>query len=95
MAKTEFATFDKQLKDALKRYDDPARLDAESPLATAYFLGVTAHDETPAHWGELLRQMLLQAAHTLWGETPPRRRDEIEAAWSEIISTPPVLTCHL
>ena len=88
MAKTEFATFDKQLKDALKRYDDPARLDAESPLATAYFLGVTAHDETPAHWGELLRQMLLQAAHTLWGETPPRRRDEIEAAWSEIIAAP-------
>ncbi|MEZ4555751.1 MAG: hypothetical protein R2854_04750 [Caldilineaceae bacterium] len=48
MAKTNFATFDKQLKDALKRYDDPVRLAAESPLATAYFLR-DPQDETPQH----------------------------------------------
>jgi hypothetical protein len=88
MAGQKFVTFDKQLKDALKRLGDPARLAAESPLATAYFLGVTAPQDKTTSWGELLRQALLRAAHSLWGETPPRHREEVEAAWAEILADP-------
>lgn len=88
MAGQKFVTFDKQLKDALKRYDDPVRLAAESPLATAYFLGVAAPQDTTTNWGELLRQALLRAANSLWGETPPLHRAEVETAWAEILADP-------
>jgi tetratricopeptide (TPR) repeat protein len=88
MTKQEAATFEKQLKRALKHVNDPDRLAAESVLATAYFLGNAKVEQAEPHWGKVLGEMLRQAAHTLWGAAPPRRREEIEAVWSDILAAP-------
>ncbi len=94
MATPQTATFNKQLKQALKHYADPDRLAKESVLATAYFLGHAGSTEGEAHWGVLLRQLLLRAGHSLWGETAPQSRDEVEAAWQELLAAPGSLRYH-
>ncbi len=88
MATSQTATFDKQLKQALKHYADPERLAKESVLATAYFLGHAGSTNSEATWGVLLRQLLLRAGHSLWGETAPQSRAEVEAAWQELLAAP-------
>ncbi|MCB0046296.1 MAG: AAA family ATPase [Caldilineaceae bacterium] len=65
---------------------DPERLANESALATAYFLGHATVLGDRSHWGKLLRRQLQRAAHSLWGDQPPRNREEIEAAWQDILA---------
>ncbi|MCB9138494.1 MAG: ATP-binding protein [Caldilineaceae bacterium] len=88
MAKSKAITFDKELKNALKYMRDPERLANESALATAYFLGHADARAGEPHWGHLLQRQLQQAAHSLWGDSPPRNREEVEAAWPDILAAP-------
>lgn len=76
--------FERNVKQALRLYDQPERLGQESPLASPYMLAramrtlprpVTARDR-----GELLRSLIYAAAARLWGETPPATRDELLGA---------------
>lgn len=86
-------SYEQQLKQALKYFDDAERLTSESPLATAYFLSGSSHAPattagSPPNWGAVLQQALLAASARLWGEQPPRNRHEIEAVWNEILTAP-------
>ncbi len=98
MAKQKTVPFDQQLKQALKYYNDPDRLATDSVLATAYFLGwandarsktlAAERGDNELHWGKILCQAMLDAADGLWGESPPRSREEIEEAWANILQAP-------
>ena len=66
-----------QLKKALAHIADPAWLTANSPLATAYFLGAFSKGSLFASTGELLREALLACAATLWGGPLPDTREQL------------------
>ncbi len=86
------SNFEKQLKNALKWYDDPVQLGTESPLASPYFLSRAIHDHpesTSARArGEALQRALRDAAASLWGGPLPRSLDEMRAALHEIRQQP-------
>lgn len=74
-----------QLKEALKYYHKPEWLTEHSPLATPYFLGaalsnVDKRAEMASGWGELLRQEIQKAASTLWGDSLPVSKEQVEQA---------------
>lgn len=85
-------TFTKQLKLALQELDDLEKLGATSPLAAPYFLGAalpaTQNGASAADRGAVLRRELHSAALRLWGETPPRHRDEFLAALATVRQSP-------
>ncbi len=78
------SAFEKSIQLTLSLWHDPARLGAESPLASSYFLA----DELPllpganpaAARGEALRRLILKAAATLWDAPLPSNRQELLAA---------------
>lgn len=76
--------FERQVKQSLKWYDDPARLGGESPLASPYFLGRALRDLprpiTSQARGEILRAEIRAAAARLWRGPLPATRDEMLAA---------------
>lgn len=88
--KTAFtlSAFDQQLKKVLKYYDDPARIGAESPLASPYFLShaltETATPSSAQVRGELLCTEIHKAAATLWGGPLPKSGAELRAALVEV-----------
>jgi tetratricopeptide (TPR) repeat protein len=82
------SAFDQQLKKVLKYYDDPARIGAESPLASPYFLSHALKDvaaPTLAHVrGETLRREIRKAAAILWGGPLPKTSAEFRAALVDV-----------
>ncbi len=93
MPKEQIIPFDQQIKQALKYYDNPDRLATESVLASAYFLGNAGAEQLDSsageqNWGEILCRAMVNAADGLWGAKPPRNREEIEAAWADILQSP-------
>jgi tetratricopeptide (TPR) repeat protein len=86
------STFEKQVKNALKWFDDPEQLGKESPLASPYFLSRTIDDQLEATSarvrGEALRRALRTAAATLWGGPLPRNAAEMRQAIPEIRQQP-------
>lgn len=85
--KYELSPFEETVQQALKLYDDPVALAAESPLATAYFLSASlARGEAtarPQTRGEWLRTVIRAAAATLWGGPLPRTYEAMKAALIE------------
>ena len=81
------SSFEKQLKNALKWFDNPDQLGTESPLASPYFLSHVIQDlpemDSARARGEALRRALRTAAATLWGGPLPRSLDEMRAALHE------------
>lgn len=92
MAKQKIAftlsAFDQQLKKVLKYYDDPARIGAESPLASPYFLShaltETATPSSAQVRGAILCREIRLAAATLWGGPLPKSGAELRAALVEV-----------
>src|SRR5688572_23115196 len=86
------SSFEKQVKNALKWYDDPEQLGNESPLASPYFLSRSIDDRTEPTSarvrGEALRRVLREAAATLWSGTPPRNLAEMRKALVEVRQQP-------
>ena len=89
--------FEQQLKQALKYIQDTAWLGQHSVLASPYFLGAVASAQTnvathPANQaaarGAALWQALQHAAGSLWGETGPANREQIETAMPAILQSP-------
>ncbi|MCB8954647.1 MAG: ATP-binding protein [Ardenticatenales bacterium] len=89
--------FVQQLKQALKHYHDAEWLGQHVPLAAPYFLGAAALSgerqafrppNLVAARGEALRRAVRQSANTLWGETGPANREQIEQAMPAILQTP-------
>ena len=84
--------FEKSLKQALKLYVDPARLGAESPLASPYFLSQVIQNGydglNQVTRGELLRTQIQLAAERLWGDAPPQTQSELQAALLQERATP-------
>lgn len=80
--------FDQQLKKVLKYFDEPARIGAESPLASPYFLSHALREATAPNSeqvrGEILCNEIRQAAATLWGGPLPKSGVEFRAALPEI-----------
>lgn len=67
---------------ALKHYDDPARLEQNSPLVSPYFLGQyleknLVDGNLPYGRGKLLQRLLYDAAVELWGGELPADRDQL------------------
>jgi len=60
-------TFAKQVENALLHFGDPAWLGKHSPLAQPWVLGahLQGRGDTPADRGELLRELIVEAATTL------------------------------
>lgn len=87
-ATASLSAFEQQLKKVLKYYDDPARIGAESPLASPYFLShalpVATAPSTAQVRGEILCREIRLAAATLWGEPLPKSATEFRAALSEV-----------
>lgn len=76
--------FERNVKQALRLYDQPERLGQESPLASPYMLGPVMRDlprpVTAQTRGELLRAAVRSAAARLWdGEIPPTREAMLAA----------------
>lgn len=86
------SSFEKQVKNALKWYDDPVQLGQESPLASPYFLSRVIHDETePASArvrGEALQRALREAAATLWGGPLPQNSAAMQQALYDVRQQP-------
>src|SRR5688500_69222 len=86
------SSFEKQVKNALKWFDDPERLGNESPLASAYFLSHAIQDQVePAAArarGEALRAALRRAAATLWGGPLPAGAEEMRRMIPEVRQQP-------
>lgn len=86
------STFEKQVKNALKWFDDPERLGTESSLASPYFLSRVIDDSpepTSARVrGEALRRALRAAAATLWGGPLPKSLAEMRQALAEYRQQP-------
>lgn len=83
-AEAPLTLFERRVKQALKWYDDPARLGAESPLANPYFLGRALRDlpgpVTPQARGSVLCSAILASAGRLWhGPLPATREEMLEA----------------
>ena len=78
------SSFEKQLKNALKWFDNPEQLGLESPLASPYFLSHAIKDNPDVNSararGEALQRALRAAAATLWGGPLPRSLAEMRAA---------------
>lgn len=85
--KYELSPFEETLQQALKMYNDPVTLAAESPLATAYFLSAAlAGREAALHGNERgawLCTVIREAAATLWGGPLPRTYAAMKAALIE------------
>ncbi|MCE7981360.1 MAG: AAA family ATPase [Caldilinea sp. CFX5] len=85
--KYELSPFEEAVQQALKIFDDPMALAAESPLATEYFLSATLPGSgTVARSngrGEWLRTVMREAAATLWGGPLPRTYEAMKAALIE------------
>jgi len=73
--------FERHVKQALKLYDQPARLGQESPLASPYVLGRVLGDMprpvTEQARGEVLCAEIRAAAAQLWRGPLPATRDEM------------------
>ena len=86
------SSFEKQIKNALKWFDDPEQLGKESPLASPYFLSraiVDLPEPTSARArGEALQSALRAAAATLWGGALPQNAAEMRLAIQEIRQQP-------
>lgn len=84
--------FEKRLKQALRLYDKPERLGADSPLANTYFLSHTFRDVprpiTLQALGKALRDEIYAAASQLWGGPLPRDRSEMQTKLSEVRQEP-------
>lgn len=83
-AEVPLTLFERHVKQALKWYDDPARLGAESPLANPYFLGKALRDlprpVTPQARGGVLCSEILVSAGRLWyGPFPATREEMLDA----------------
>lgn len=82
-------SFEKQLKFALKHYKHPAKLAAESPLATPFFLGGSLPNVSDvSDWGEVLVHILTESADALYAADQPLTREQIEADWQAILQQP-------
>lgn len=72
------SAYEEQLKAVLKWWDEPARIGAESPLASSYFLshttGKSPRTTTNVTRGEALRHAIRRAAASLWDGSPPTTR---------------------
>lgn len=92
MAKAVVALFEERVKQALKWYEEPERLGAESPLASPYFLSQamdnSAEIMTAKGRGQLLQAAIHTAAATLWGGPLPRTKDEMQQALYDERQTP-------
>ncbi len=89
MKRSTASAFHKQLKLALKWYDDPVRLANASPLASAYFLGAALEGSTDANQrGEALRASLRLAANALWDGPLPSSRESMQQALADIRQQP-------
>ncbi len=86
------STFEKQIKNSLKWFDNPEQLGAESPLASPYFLSRAIMDRpepTSARArGEALQRALRAAAATLWGDPLPQSLAEMRLALHEVRQQP-------
>lgn len=86
------SSFEKQVKNALKWFDDPEQLGKESPLASPYFLSRAIQEQnepTSARArGAALQAALRTAAATLWGGALPRNLAEMRAALQEVRQQP-------
>lgn len=83
-AEISLSLFERHVKQALKWYDDPERLGADSPLASLYLLGRALRGATrpisDRTRGETLRSVLRAAAARLWaGQLPTTREELLEA----------------
>ncbi len=91
-ADVQLTLFERHIKQALKWYDDPARLGAESPLANPYFLGRALRDlprpVTPQARGQVLCDQIRSAAARLWAGNLPATRDQMLAAIATIRRDP-------
>ncbi len=75
--------FKQKVIEALEHYHDPEWLGANSPLATAYFLGDWMRQISPANTrnerGNALRKLLYTTATVLWDGSVPQVRDTLVA----------------
>lgn len=80
-AEVPLTLFERHVKQALKWYDDPARLGAESPLANSYFLGKALRDlprpVTPQARGGVLCNEIRGSAGRLWHGPFPNTHEEM------------------
>lgn len=76
--------FFERLRLALNNYHDPDWLGESSPLAAPYFLGSALMGVPDAHMnkgrGQVLQQVIQQAADALWSGPLPASREELETA---------------
>ncbi|HMQ34501.1 MAG TPA: hypothetical protein PKD53_27440 [Chloroflexaceae bacterium] len=83
---------ERNVKQALRLYDQPERLGQESPLASPYMLGRVLREVprpvTAQARGELLRGAIRAAAARLWDGAPPTSRAAMLAAIGEVRRTP-------
>lgn len=84
--------FERNVKQALRLFDDPERLGQESPLASLYVLGRALREAprptTSRVRGEVLRGEIRAAAQRLWRGELPRSRAEMLDAITEIRRDP-------
>ncbi len=80
--------FDHQLKQALKHFHDAAWLSQHSALASSYFLGDVAPADPATARGTALQGALRRAADSLWGESGPANRQQLETDMPLILQTP-------
>lgn len=84
--------FERNVKQALRLYDQPDRLGQESPLASPYMLGRMLRDlprpVTPRARGEMLRAAIRMSAARLWGGDPPATREAMLQAIAAIRREP-------
>lgn len=86
------SVFEQQLKKVLKYFDEPARVGAESPLASPYFLSHVLHGlvapSSAQVRGETLCSEIRKAAATLWGGPLPKTGAEFRAALNDVRQMP-------
>ncbi len=84
--------YEKRLKQALKLYGHPARLGAETPLASPYFLANAIKSETGVvdaqMLGKALRREILCAAQELWQGPLPDSTAALQEAILRVRQTP-------
>ena len=81
-------SFTDQIRFALNHFDDVQWLGEQSPLSAPYFLGQALIDQAnriddPPRRGQLLKNMLLAAADTLWQDDLPENKEALATGASE------------